>query len=117
MTTMPRRITLAALTALAVGTARADDAGRAEKCATQGAPGVAWTDAGKPCPQQLTQNGVAGEEDQAAEAAGSASAEPGYAAGDPQAGYDGSGNVDPGYYVADPGESQFLLDTWTKGGG
>jgi hypothetical protein len=113
--TTPARITFVALTALAVGAARADQPAQAEKCSNQGAPGVAWTDAAKPCAENLTQDGRL--RDETAEAQGSATAEPTYAENDPGAGYDGSGNVDPGYYVSDPSESQFLLDIWTKGGG
>ena len=128
-------ITMAAVTALSFRAARAEE----EQCANQGAPGRAYSDASKPCPQQLAQAdksaqagksaqpdvsaqpGVTYEEPpstagSASPEPGSASPEPGYRAFHAEDGYDGSGNVGPGYYVGDPGESQFLLDTWTKGG-
>lgn len=89
-----------------------------ERCGNVGAPGVAVSEAGKPCTtSQVVQDGTMHE---GSMGEGSGSGEP-TAPGDLRAtsrnvGYDASGNVPPGYYVSDPNESQFLLDTWTAGG-
>jgi hypothetical protein len=86
----------------------------AEKCGNVGAPGIAIGDPIKSCStSQVVQDGTLHEEDAGG---GSASGEPSRAPSR-AAGYVASGDVGPGYYVSDPNESQFLLDTWTKGGG